>query len=291
MRAQRWLTFSLMAACIGLSASFAGRAAFWLMYPEAASVPAPEAKAPARKARPAAKPAKPAADLQHMEALNLFGAQLAPNVAFGTDDPGAEAIPDDVVDGLPVSRRGFELVGTIVDAAGSGRAVIAEGGKERTLLEGESVKDWRLVKVMRRVVVLEKDGQRERLPFKEDRKAARNAPRAKAQDSAGTVPLDKGRLAALMRDPSALAVDMTALSSQSQAGRTGLLVGNVASGGLLDLLGLQSGDLLLRGQKKRLARLNDITDLAAELDMSRPVPLELEIMRGGTIILIRYELD
>ena len=37
--------------------------------------------------------------------------------------------------------------------------------------------------------------------------------------------------------------------------------------------------------------LNDLAELAAELNASQSMPLELEIMRGGTVTLIRYKLD
>ena len=92
-------------------------------------------------------------------------------------------------------------------------------------------------------------------------------------------------------DPAALSADMAALSSHSDKGRSGLLVGQISPGGLLDMLELQQGDLLLRASNKRIARLNDLAELAAELNASPPKPLELEIMRGGTITLIRYRLD
>lgn len=291
MNVQRCITIALVLGSVGLSAAFLGRAAFWTMYPEAVEIPVPEAKAPARPA-PAAQKAAPSFDLRQMEALNLFGTRVSAQAPLpGSEEAGVE-ISEDEAGALPVSRRGFDLLGTIVQADGRSRAVISAGKEEKTYLEGEKVKDWTLVKVLRRVVILEKDGLRERLPFKEESKrAARSSAGSKGEKSHDSIALSKSRIMAIMSDPAALSADMTALSSHSDKGRSGLLVGKIASGGLLDMLELQEGDLLLRASNKRITRLNDLAELAAELNASQSMPLELEIMRGGTVTLIRYKLD
>ena len=291
MNVQRCMTVALVLGSVALSATFLGRAAFWVMYPEAVELAAPEAKAPARTA-PAAKKPSLSFDLRQMEALNLFGTHVsAQALPPGPEEAGVE-ISEDEAGALPVSRRGFELMGTIVRSDGKSRAVISAGKAEKTYLEGEKVKDWTLVKVLRRVVILEKDGLRERLPFKEEGKRAARAPAgAKADSAPDSIAVDKGRAMALMRDPAALSADMASLSPHSDKGRSGLLVGRVSSGGLLDMLELQEGDLLLRASNRRIARLNDLAELAAELNASPSMPLELEIMRGGTVTLIRYKLD
>ena len=289
MNVQRCMTVALVLGTVALSAAFLGRAAFWVMYPEAVDIPVPEAKAPVRSA-PAAQKNAPSFDLRQMEALNLFGARVSAQAPLpGSEEAGVD-ISEDEAGALPVSRRGFELLGTIVHAEGQSRAVISAGKDEKTYLEGEKVKDWTLVKVLRRVVILEKDGLRERLPFKEEGKRAVRAS-AEGKGAKPAVALDRGRIMSLMRDPAILSADMTALSSHSDKGRSGLLVGKISSGGLLDMLELQEGDLLLRASNKRITRLNDLAELAAELNASSSTPLELEIMRGGTITLIRYRLD
>jgi len=291
MGTQRCIIAALVLGSVALGAVFLGRAAFWVMYPEAVTVAVPETKVPARLA-PAARKAAVSFDFRQMEDLNLFGARLSSQASLpGSAEEGYEAaISEDEAGALPVSRRGFSLHGTIVEAGAKSRAVLSSGKEEKTYLEGESIKEWKIVKVMRRMVILEKDGLRERLPFKDEGKRAVRSDSAK-QDTMQAVSLDRGRAMSLMRDPAALARDLAALSPHSDKGRSGLLVSGVSSGGLLDLLELEEGDLLLRASQKRLTRLNDLTELAAELDMSRPVPLELEIMRGGTITLIRYKLD
>ncbi len=289
MNVQRCMTVALVLGSVALSAAFLGRAAFWVMYPDAVDIPVPEAKAPVRPASAAQKNA-PSFDLRQMEALNLFGTRVSSLASLpGAEEAGVE-ISEDEAGALPVSRRGFDLLGTIVCAEGQSRAVISAGKDEKTYLEGEKVKDWTIVKVLRRVVILEKDGLRERLPFKEESKRAARAS-AEGKDEKPAVALDRGRIMSLMRDPAALSADMAALSSHSDKGRSGLLVGQISPGGLLDMLELQQGDLLLRASNKRIARLNDLAELAAELNASPSKPLELEIMRGGTITLIRYRLD
>ena len=291
MNVQRCMTVALVLGSVALSAAFLGRAAFWVMYPDAVDIPVPEAKAPVRPA-PAAQKNAPSFDLRQMEALNLFGTRASSLAPLpGTEEAGVE-ISEDEAGALPVSRRGFDLLGTIVNAEGQSRAVISAGKDEKTYLEGEKVKDWTLVKVLRRVVILEKDGLRERLPFKEESKRkSRASAGAKGEKAHDSIALNKGRIIALMHDPAALSADMAALSSHSDKGRSGLLVGQISPGGLLDMLELQQGDLLLRASNKRIARLNDLAELAAELNASPSKPLELEIMRGGTITLIRYRLD
>ena len=291
MNVQRCMTVALVLGSVALSAAFLGRAAFWVMYPDAVDIPVPEAKAPVRPA-PAAQKNAPSFDLRQMEALNLFGTRVSSLAPLpGTEEAGVE-ISEDEAGALPVSRRGFDLLGTIVCAEGQSRAVISAGKDEKTYLEGEKVKDWTIVKVLRRVVILEKDGLRERLPFKEESKrAARASAGTKGEKAHDSIALNKGRIMALMHDPAALSADMAALSSHSDKGRSGLLVGQISPGGLLDMLELQQGDLLLRASNKRIARLNDLAELAAELNASPSKPLELEIMRGGTITLIRYRLD
>ena len=289
MNVQRCMTVALVLGTVALSAAFLGRAAFWVMYPEAVDIPVPEAKAPVRSA-PAAQKNAPSFDLRQMEALNLFGTRVSALAPLpGSEEAGVD-ISEDEAGALPVSRRGFELLGTIVHAEGQSRAVISAGKDEKTYLEGEKVKDWTLVKVLRRVVILEKDGLRERLPFKEEGKRAARAS-AEGKGAKPAVALDRGRIMSLMRDPAVLSADMAALSSHSDKGRSGLRVGKISSGGLLDMLELQEGDLLLRASNKRITRLNDLAELAAELNASPSKPLELEIMRGGTITLIRYRLD
>ena len=289
MNVQRCMTVALVLGSVALSAAFLGRAAFWVMYPDAVDIPVPEAKAPVRPA-PAAQKNAPSFDLRQMEALNLFGTRVSALAPLpGSEEAGVE-ISEDEAGALPVSRRGFDLLGTIVHAEGQSRAVISAGKDEKTYLEGEKVKDWTLVKVLRRVVILEKDGLRERLLFKEEgKRAARPAAEGKSEKPA--VALDRERIMSLMRDPAALSADMAALSTHSDKGRSGLRVGKISSGGLLDMLELQEGDLLLRASNKRITRLNDLAELAAELNASPSKPLELEIMRGGTITLIRYRLD
>ena len=174
MNVQRCMTVALVLGSVALSAAFLGRAAFWVMYPEAVDIPVPEAKAPVRSA-PAAQKNAPSFDLRQMEALNLFGARVSAQAPLpGSEEAGVD-ISEDEAGALPVSRRGFELLGTIVHAEGQSRAVISAGKDEKTYLEGEKVKDWTLVKVLRRVVILEKDGLRERLPFKEESKRAARA--------------------------------------------------------------------------------------------------------------------
>ena len=264
-----------------------GQAAYRLAHPESVRIEAPAAPRAARARAP--RPTAPAADFRRAEDLNLFGVRTGSR----TEAPAAavDASAAEGAEGLPESRRGFELLGTMVAAGGASRAVIAAGGAERTYAPGESVKDWKVAAITRRAVVLEKDGRRERLSFKSEApaKGSSSAP-GSLRTPDGPVRLDAGRLASIMRDPAALAADMAALSPHAEKGRNGLLVGHAPRGGLIEMLGLRDGDLLLRAGRRTTARLSDLTGLASDFGSRRLAP-ELEILRGGAATLIRYQLD
>ncbi|MBQ5727404.1 MAG: hypothetical protein IIV56_00565, partial [Mailhella sp.] len=129
MNVQRCMTVALVLGSVALSAAFLGRAAFWVMYPESVDIPVPEAKAPVRPT-PSAQKNAPSFDLRQMESLNLFGARVSSLAPLpGSEGSGVE-ISDDEAGALPVSRRGFELLGTIAHAEGQSRAVISAGKEE-----------------------------------------------------------------------------------------------------------------------------------------------------------------
>jgi len=81
-------------------------------------------------------------------------------------------------------------------------------------------------------------------------------------------------------------VEATTRVEKVKRGRKGLRLEGLRTNGLLEALGLRGGDVLLRGNGRRIARTADLRGALAALSRGKPVEIQLE--RGGRRVGLAY---
>ncbi len=270
--------------CIGLIAWFLALATFSL---RERSPETPGGASPLAASAVAAP--EPLGAFESINARNLLGVSVFPPEArrdrkggAGGGGDGEERISAEGIDALPVSKRGWKLLGTIVSSGRDSRAVIQFDGKELPYREGDTLQGWKIALVQRRTVVLAKGGARERLimgdaaaPQKAEAKPdeQKAVSRAKLREELGDV-------GALMRNVS--------VTPQTVGGYNGLRIVNIQSGSYIEELGLRKDDLLLGANGKPLAGFGDLAGLGELADESA---VTLEVLRNGKKTIIRYDVQ
>lgn len=216
---------------------------------------------------------------------NLFGAQLSPvadtqktvpddNKGKNADTNGYRGSLDDL-DALPLSARGWKLLGTIVapDPAAS-RAVIATGSGQKSYGEGDSIDDSIVELIRRKLVVLRKGGQRERLAI-DTGPAATTLP-SPVQSAAPAQRTEQTRR--LANDPVALMRDIS-LKPRSLGAVQGMEITTLKTGSPLHELGLRTGDIVLSVNDMPVRSFDDLAKLTAFIASQT---LRVKLMRNGT---------
>ena len=272
--------------CIGLVAWFLAKATFSL---RDQSVEAPGAPAPAAGGT-ASAPDSPG-DFEVINARNLLGISVSPPESRrdrkgNADGSGGNAgrLSAAGVDALPVSKKGWKLLGTIVDA-GAGkesRAIIQSEGKEQPFRVGDTLQGWTIALVQRRTVVLVRDGTRERLIMGDapGPQAAAAKPDEEKTVSRNRLRDELGDIGALMRN--------VAVSPQTLGGYQGLRIIGIQPGSYLEELGLRKDDLLLGANDRPLTGFGDLAGLG---DLADAGAITLEVLRNGKKTIIRYDVQ
>lgn len=215
---------------------------------------------------------------------NLFGAQLSPvadpqkTTPNGNKDKNAGANTYrgslDDLDALPLSARGWKLLGTIVasDPAAS-RAVIVTGSGQKNYGEGDSIDDSIVELIRRKLVVLRKGGQRERLAI-DTGPASKTLP-SPVQSAAPAQRTEQTRR--LADDPAALMRDIS-LKPRSLGAVQGMEITTLRAGSPLHELGLRTGDLVLSVNDIPVRSFDDLAKLTSVLASQT---LRVKLMRNG----------
>lgn len=272
--------FSLI--CIGLIAWFLARATFSL---RERAAEAPGTASPLAASETAAP--DPVGAFESINVRNLLGVSVFPPEARrerkeGAGDGDEERVSAEGIDALPVSKRGWKLLGTIVSSGRDSRAVIQLDGKELPYREGDTVQGWKIALVQRRTVVLAKGGTRERLIMSDAAAPQANAAKPDEQKAVSRAKLreELGDIGALMRNVS--------VTPQAVGGYRGLRIVNIQSGSYIEELGLRKDDLLLGANGKPLAGFGDLAGLGELADESA---VTLEVLRNGKKTIIRYDVQ
>lgn len=262
--------------CIGLCAWFLACATYLLQNPDAGS-----SSPGARPRSSAGAVPEPVGVFDGILARNLLGVAVSPpesakSEAGDTETPSPEESPE----GLPMSRRGWKLLGTIVDNGGQSRAIIEQNGREQTYREGESLQGWKIARIQRRMIVVEQGGSRERLLMGDEE------PQKAASPAAAGKSLSRERLRDQLGDLGKLMRAVT-VAPQAIGGYRGLRIVSIQPGSYMEELGLKKEDLLLGANGKPLQGFGDLTGLG---DLADKDAITLEILRNGKKTIIRYDV-
>lgn len=222
-----------------------------------------------------------------LRARNLSGGKQGPGGRFLSDNPAAESGEGEDVDNLPVSKKGWKLLGTIVEGTDSiprkaSRAVILHEGKQQAYKLGDSVQGWEVALIRRRTVVLTRGNVRERLLIADEA-----FPSGKTEgDVTVRKTVDRTRLRQELGDIASLMRDIAA-EPQHVGGYQGLRITEIRPGSYVQELGLAPGDLLLGVNNRPLKGFGDLGELAELLNTGK---ITVEVLRNGKKTLIHYDV-
>ncbi len=257
------IAFTVVYASVDLSLKIR-RAAGPFPQIEKAALPAAEAGPAGRKAPGNAAGKQAIESYQVIAARNLFGS---------TDKEAAGPGGGILAGGLEQSMLQLDLIGTIAEEDGNGRAVIDDKKKVRSYKVGDQVADATIVKIMRNSVVLKAGDREEILTMKvrqsQPPRPAPGPPQTAVQPQAQQRP--PGGAASVL--PAAGAVQGPAGTVRdilNQAGARphfesgkmdGFYIGRVAEGSLLKKYGLENGDIIEGINEQSLQKPDDIFNL------------------------------
>lgn len=225
------------------------------------------------------------ADFAAITSRNLLNVRVTPPqsaaekaVPTNTD---SEPLSTADVDALPLSKKGWKLLGTIVTTNGQSRATILSDGKEQNYRQGERLQDWEIALVQRRTIVIAKGGVQERLVFADETPPTTEArPDLQKNVSKARLHQELGDISALMR--------IISVTPQSVGGYQGMHITSIQSGSYLEQLGLLQNDLLLEANGKKLAGFGDLAGLS---ELANTDAITLEVLRNGKKTIIRYDVQ
>ncbi len=266
--------------CLALTAWFLARTTFLLRDP------APEQVAASRRARNTGSTPEPLGTFESIGARNLLGVSVAPpenaRATAHTGNEEAERLSEGGAEALPVSKRGWKLLGTIVDTgAGQSRAIIQIDGNDLPYREGETLQGWTIAQVLRRTVIVAKGNTRERLIMNDD------APRTNEAKPDEQRNVSRAQLREQLGDIGALMRSVT-VAPQTLGGYQGLRIASIAPGSYMEKLGLRKDDLLLGANGKPLRGFGDLAELGGLADQNA---ITLDILRNGKKTIIRYDVQ
>lgn len=222
-----------------------------------------------------------------LQARSFSGGKRGPGGKFFSEELAAESGERENVDNLPVSKKGWKLLGTIVEEANGipdkiSRAVILHEGNQQAYKLGDSVQGWKIALIRRRTVVLTRGSVRERLLIADEA-----FPQGKtAGDATVRKTVDRTRLRQELGDIASLMRNIAA-EPQNVGGYQGLRIMEIRSGSYVQELGLAPGDLLLGVNNRPLKGFGDLGELAELLNTGK---ITVEILRNGKKTLIHYDV-
>lgn len=278
---RRRLSTLLTLFCIALVAWFLARTTFLLreLAPE-------KLDATSRRAENAAVAPEPLGAFEHIEKRNLLGVAVSPpektrSSRNQTGNDEEERLSENGINTLPVSKRGWNLLGTIVNTEkGQSRAIIRIDGRDQPYREGENLQGWTVAQVQRRMVVLAKGTSRERLIMGDD------LPKSDTKADEQKI-ISRTQLRGQLSDIAALMRSVT-VTPQTLGGYQGLRIAAIQPGSYIEELGLQKDDLLLGANGKPLRSFGDVSGLGDLIDKSA---ITLEVLRNGKKTIIRYDVQ
>ncbi|MCT4627385.1 type II secretion system protein N [Halodesulfovibrio sp.] len=179
-----------------------------------------------------------------------------------------------------ISQRGFSLLGTILGVNPAHSFAIILLNNQQTLYKvGQAVEGWKILTVMRREVLLEQNGVKERLLIDPDVKDAAGAGGVKHVLARSAVKKELGNLAKVARS--------IQLAPRSVDGTNGLQVRFLRMNSFFYNMGLRKNDLLVEANGKTFASITDATSLLSMLDEKM---ISLDIIRKGKRQTLTYRL-
>lgn len=179
-----------------------------------------------------------------------------------------------------ISQRGFNLLGTIlgVDKAHD-FAIILLNGNQKLYKVGEAIEGWKILTVMRREILLEQNGVKERLLIDPDSDATAGGNAVKHVLARSAVKKELGNLENIARS--------IQLAPRSVDGTKGLQVRFLRANSFFYNMGLRKNDLLIEANGRTFASLSDATSLLSMLDDKM---ISLDIIRKGKRQTLTYRL-
>ena len=256
---------------------------------------APEAPRPSspRPSRAASAPA-PKKDAPGYEAVlrrNLFRVPVEPGASFspyGEDPERASGADEELLaaelEKMPISKQGWNLLGTVVNtlSPADNRAILSAGEGQSAYGPGDELKGWKIALIDRRIVIVEKNGRREKLLV--------GGSETKLPDNrAATPPQAKIRLngkeidRALQNIPALLS--QAGFEPGQRNGVMGLNLTFVKPDGLFAKLGLRANDLLVEANGQTITNLGDLARLGS---MTKDDNFRVELLRDGQNVSLEY---
>lgn len=190
----------------------------------------------------------------------------------------------DDLQAIPHSRRGWQLLGTVASSVPlEGHAALLVDGKQRLLREGEMLQDWLVERVIRKTVILHKDGVREKLVLElppQEQVASSTVPVQAAPTQAR--PAGSQPLAAALADPSVFLRDV-AFKPKSLGSRQGMEITALRAESLLHNYGLRTGDVVLQVNG---VPVRTYEDLPALLQALKSDTLRVYVSRFGKELIL-----
>lgn len=222
---------------------------------------------------------------EHVLKRNLFnvpleaGARLSGPGALPEEEEEARLLAE--LDKLPISKQGWNLQGTIVNSflPQESRAILVVDGRQGAYGKDAQIKGWRLAHIDRRLVVIERNGRRERL-LVGGREVTTPAPEpARVTLSGHDIEKALNDIPGLMRQGG--------FAPGQKDGVYGLNVTFVQPDGIFSRLGLRQNDLLTEANGQTLTSLGDLARLG---NIARQDKLRLQVLRDGQNIVLEYDI-
>lgn len=239
---------------------------------------------PAASTSPAQGPGRTTFDLQPLLAANLFGR-------------AAEATARDVnPNQLPLSSLNLMLTGVMAQGKSSFAFLSVNGGPESAIAIGQEITAGATLEavygdriVLRRGVALESV----LLKDSETALPAGSIVTGRPETAGNAVRSLSGGVLGVNRQ--ALTQNLTAqtLSQASVApSADGLVVRDVQSGGMFEVLGLRSGDVVRTVNSQPVHNLDDLARIYGQLaGAAQNAPIAVEVIRGGKTEILQYQMQ
>ncbi len=220
---------------------------------------------------PAQAPPPPRAEFDAIAGRNLFDVLV----------PEPPKPQEKTVTELPVSGLGSRLIGTIYsDDPSLRRAIVLQGSAQNILKTGEGVEGLPIKEIMRRAVILTRDGQDELMVI--DGNDAEVALKASRQNTVSRKWF-KGQLMNLSK-----LVKGIQLRDAAYGEKKGVLVQNMAPDSIFKELGLKVGDLLLKVNDIPFTKYRSPIEALNLLNKSDEVKIDL--LRIDKVITLTYNM-
>ena len=171
---------------------------------------------------------------------------------------------------ISVSKRGFDLLGTVYSNIPSQRrAIVIFNGKQDIYKEGSILSGWEVAEIRRREVILQQEAEKERLLIDDDKD--------KAGAVASTRTISRNYVKGQLKDMAGL-IKSVQLAPGRIGKHKGLMVNGLKRKSFLYDMGLRKKDLLVRANGRALTSFADAASLMTLVDKDE---VSLDIVRKG----------